>query len=224
VLPARRATIRGVTRPSGHTSSLRAIKVARTRVALIDAAVEMCLDRGYEHTTVDQIAAAADVSPRTFARYFPGKDAVFVAVLDDLAGEVASELHTLPAPLGPIEAMRVALRAVLERTSTSPLDTFSSDRLTRIIRVVTSSDALRRAAVEYRGAQVLEALADRMNVEVDDPRLALVMSLVSVTVVHAWGVVNTSDGALDTVIIAKRIDEAFFDLAGYAADLGSAAH
>jgi AcrR family transcriptional regulator len=56
-------------------SGLRARKLARTRAALIDAAVDMCLSKGYENTTVQLIAAAAEVSPRTFSRYFASKDA-----------------------------------------------------------------------------------------------------------------------------------------------------
>ena len=53
--------------------------------------------QGYELTTVEQIAAAADVSPRTFSRYFPTKDAVFLTLIDDYAHEVAIELETVDA-------------------------------------------------------------------------------------------------------------------------------
>ena len=67
----------------------------------------------------------------------------------------------------------------------------------------------------------MEALARRMNVEVDDPRLALVMAVISVTVVHAWSVLANSGMPLDAEVIGKHVDEAFFDLAGYAADLGT---
>jgi AcrR family transcriptional regulator len=208
-----------VTQPSLQAPSLRAAKLARTRLALIDAAVDLCLRRGYEHTTVEQIATAADVSPRTFSRYFPSKDAVFVAVLDDLANAVATELHTLPTPLGPLEAMRVALGAVVVHARDTPFGAFSPDRFTRIIQVVTSSDSLRRAAIEYRGPQVMEALAHRMNVDADDPRLALVMAVISVTVVHAWSVLSSSGLPLDAGMIHEQIDGAFFDLARCAADL-----
>ncbi|HET7739958.1 MAG TPA: TetR family transcriptional regulator, partial [Mycobacterium sp.] len=82
---------------------------------LIDAAMELCLRQGYENTTVDQIAAAADVSPRTFSRYFATKDAVFLTLIDDYSHEVAIELETVQADVGPLEAMRQAHVAVLTR-------------------------------------------------------------------------------------------------------------
>lgn len=77
--------------PPRPASTLRAVKKERTRQALVDATVDLCLRRGYENTTIEDVASAADVSPRTLARYFTTKDAVYV-VLDDLAEEVATEL------------------------------------------------------------------------------------------------------------------------------------
>ena len=57
---------------------LRERKKQRTRAMLVDAAVTLCIENGYDNTTVEQIAAAADVSPRTFSRYFPTKDSVMI--------------------------------------------------------------------------------------------------------------------------------------------------
>ena len=165
---------------------MRVRKRARIRSTLVDAAVSMCLSEGYENTTVERICAAVEVSPRTFARYFPSKDAVFVAVLDELAEEVAAALRVLPNSLGPMAAMRAALEAILTRAHRLRFHGFSAERIVRIVRVVTASEALRQAAIRYRGPQVVEALADRMNVGVEDRRLALVMELISVTVLHAW--------------------------------------
>ncbi|PRC43812.1 TetR family transcriptional regulator, partial [Mycobacterium sp. ITM-2017-0098] len=58
---------------------LRERKKRRTRATLINAAVGLCDRQGFDGTTVDQIAAVAEVSPRTFSRYFATKDAIALA-------------------------------------------------------------------------------------------------------------------------------------------------
>src|SRR5258708_8953406 len=57
-------------------SSLRERKRARTRQALIDAAADLFERRGYDRTTIADIAAAADISTRTFFAYFAAKEDV----------------------------------------------------------------------------------------------------------------------------------------------------
>src|SRR4051812_5221769 len=92
---------------------LRERKKQRTRARLIDAAMSLCLEQGYEQTTVEQIAAAADVAPRTFSRYFATKDAVFLTLIEDFAEQLVIELAAVPDEVGPLEALRAATVATL---------------------------------------------------------------------------------------------------------------
>src|SRR3954463_15606751 len=60
-------------------TSLRARKKVKTRDALCRAAVELFISKGFEATTVEEICERAEVSPSTFFRYFPTKEAAAFA-------------------------------------------------------------------------------------------------------------------------------------------------
>lgn len=71
--------------PKLSVVALRERKKDQTREALARAAIELFQEKGYEATTVAEIARAASVSRRTFFRYFPTKDALlFVDTSDHL--------------------------------------------------------------------------------------------------------------------------------------------
>lgn len=92
------------------TPGLRERKKAKTRRAIQDAAVRLITEQGFEQTTVDQIAEAADVSPSTFFRYFPTKeDAV---IRDDYDPLIVTAIAEATDATNPVRAIRDAMRQV----------------------------------------------------------------------------------------------------------------
>ena len=99
---------------------LRERKKAKTRAAIQRHALRLFREQGYEATTVEQIAAAAEVSPSTFFRYFPTKeDVVLYDAIDPL---FITAFEAQPAELSPIQAMRGALQRVFASLPAEELD------------------------------------------------------------------------------------------------------
>jgi AcrR family transcriptional regulator len=72
---------------------LRERKKQRTREQIIEAAMGLFAERGYHATTIADIAAAADVAPRTFFSYFPSKEAVVFHHVDRDLDNLATALR-----------------------------------------------------------------------------------------------------------------------------------
>src|ERR1700745_739050 len=98
----------GMTDVPGPATSLRERKKARTRAAIREHALRLFREQGYQATTVEQIAAAAEVSPSTFFRYFPTKEDVVLQ--DDMDTRMVEAFTRQPKDLAPIAAVRAAMR------------------------------------------------------------------------------------------------------------------
>src|SRR3984957_15902866 len=86
---------------------LCARKKDRTRAAPREHALRLFREQGYHATTVEQLAAAADVSPSTFFRYFPTKEDVVLQ--DDMDIRMVQAFARQPADLSPLAAVRAAM-------------------------------------------------------------------------------------------------------------------
>ena len=108
-----------MTEPEGRREASK----RATRTAILAAAKQMFADRGFEATTVRDIARAADVTERTFYRYFDGKEGLiadeFLAWLAILREEIIGR----PPGEQPVTAIRRAAGSLGERvtTGTGPL-------------------------------------------------------------------------------------------------------
>ncbi|MFR0352355.1 TetR family transcriptional regulator [Streptomyces sediminimaris] len=161
--------------------TLRERKKQRTRDALLRAAVELFTTRGYERTTVDEIAEAVDVSQRTFFRYFTGKEEAALALRDLAVARFVAAVRERPAGEAPMQALR---QAVLEGWDTLgeiieavvPVELYL-----RMYRVIESTPALLAAHLrrnEETEDTLARVLAEREGVDVDaDPRPRLAVAV-----------------------------------------------
>jgi AcrR family transcriptional regulator len=135
-----------------HHGSLRERKKARTRASIREHALRLFRERGYQATTVEQIAAAAEVSPSTFFRYFPTKEDVVLR--DDFDTRMFEAFGRQPASRTPAAALRAALR---EAISTLTPEEWAEFRETT---------ALGLTVPEIR-ARMLDEMSRTMNVAAD---------------------------------------------------------
>jgi AcrR family transcriptional regulator len=156
---------------------LRERKKQRTRATLIDAAVDLCDRQGFDGTTVDQIAAIADVSPRTFSRYFATKDAIALALVDEVLDRTAVEMARQPGDISHYDALHRSYVAMANAARVAPAGELSADRLMSIVRIILSSPTLRQAALEYRASAVDVELAKRLGTGLHERRLRLVSAV-----------------------------------------------
>jgi AcrR family transcriptional regulator len=150
----------GPDRPCG----LRERKKARTRASLREHALRLFGEQGYHATTVEQIAAAAEVSPSTFFRYFPTKEDLVLQ--DDMDTRMIEALERQPAEFGPITAVRAATREVFASYTAADLNLISENATL----TVTVPEIRARAMDEFARtiAVVSEALAKRAGRPADD--------------------------------------------------------
>jgi AcrR family transcriptional regulator len=108
-----------------------------TRQALMDSALELFSERGYFGTTLRDIARAVGVRESALYHYFPSKEALFEAILEQRAGSLAFYEELLSAPVDDV-------RELLERVGLKLIERFSTLREQRLYRILLS-DGMRLA-------------------------------------------------------------------------------
>jgi AcrR family transcriptional regulator len=150
--------------PAGPRPGLRERKKARTRAALREHALRLIREQGYDATTVEQIAEAAEVSPSTFFRYYPTKEDVVLQ--DDMDLLFMDVFRAQPASLSPLAAMRAALRTALGALAADDLA-----QLQETMELAVAVPAVRARMLEEfaRTSKVIaEAVAARSGKAADD--------------------------------------------------------
>ncbi|MET7618258.1 TetR family transcriptional regulator [Streptomyces sp. NPDC005408] len=143
---------------------LRERKKLKTRIAIRRATYRLISEQGYEATTIEQIAEAAEVSPSTVFRYFPTKEDIVLT--DEYDPIMEAELRARPADEEPLEAIRQVM--------TDGLRTFIEDERDEVIqrtKLMVEVPAIRARMTETMATTselLVHALADRTGRDHDD--------------------------------------------------------
>jgi AcrR family transcriptional regulator len=191
---------------------LRERKKIKTRLAIEDVALSLFEQQGYEATTVEEIAAQAEVSTTTFFRYFPTKAEI---LLGDHGLHLPALLQAIldrPSDENDLEAFGNAVRAEW-------VSVVDPERTARKARIVATSDALSGLSF-HRGHRwlygIVEVLAQRNGRSIDDERCSLAarVGLEALgSAVDRW-IADEGNGAL-----AEYVDTSFRRMAEVCSDL-----
>src|SRR5260370_17881080 len=133
---------------------LRERKKLKTRALIQAEALRLFLEKGFEATTIEEIADAAEISPSTFFNYFPSKeDVVFQDELDPL---ILAAFNAQPQGAHPIRALRDAMKTVFGHL------TPEQDRVMRQRLALMSSTPPLRSPTLTHFAELVDEIAELM--------------------------------------------------------------
>lgn len=177
--------------------SLRERKKLKTRRAVQEHALRLFDEQGYDATTVEQIAAAAEISPSTFFRYFPTKEDVVIT--DEYDPIMAELFRGQPADLSPIEALRATLHEILPLMFDADLQVIRT-RLRLAAEVPAVRARMFESMTTGTHAVLTELFSERTGRRPDDPDIAA----------FTWAILGVLQGAIYRWL--DRPDESLADL------------
>jgi AcrR family transcriptional regulator len=179
---------------------LRERKKAKTRSLIQEHALRLFRERGYDETSIEEIADAAEVSPSTVFRYFPTKPDL--VIYDDLDERMIEAFRSQPPELNALQAMRASFRSGF------------GDLAGEEMALQLERESLMRSVPELQSAmlsefartvgEIAELVGERAGRPADDDAvLALAGAIIGVAIA-AWFASDDRDSA--TARFLERMD------------------
>lgn len=169
--------------PESAAGSRAAAQRLKMRRELAAAAMELFATKGYEATTVDEIAAAAGVARRTFFRHFRSKEEAIFPDHDDTLVRAEAVLNAAPAHEHPLDTVCRGIKEVMKMYAASPAVSVERYRLTREVPTLREREIASVARYERLFTRYLLGHFDERDHHDgnDDPLLAEVAASAVVT-------------------------------------------
>ncbi|GGW24935.1 TetR family transcriptional regulator [Streptomyces xantholiticus] len=169
--------------PESAAGSRAAAQRLKMRRELAAAAMELFATKGYEATTVDEIAAAAGVARRTFFRHFRSKEEAIFPDHDDTLVRAEAVLNAAPPHEHPLDTVCRGIKEVMRMYASSPAVSVERYRLTREVPTLREREIASVARYERLFTRYLLGHFDERDHHDgnDDPLLAEVAASAVVT-------------------------------------------
>ena len=178
---------------------LRERKKAKTRALIQEHALRLFEERGYEDTSVEDIAEAAEVSPSTVFRYFPTKPDL--VIYDDLDERMLTAFRALPAGLSAVQALRAMFRSGFGAAAGEELAL--QRRREQLMRSVPELRAAMLGELARTVGEISGLVAERSGLPPDDDAVLALAGAVIGLSIAAW---FASDGDDWVARYVERID------------------
>lgn len=187
-------------RPADATAKppgLRERKKIQTRQAIRRAAYRLIAEQGYDATTIDQIAAAADVSPSTVFRYFPTKEDIVLT--DEFDEPMAEVLRNRPADEQPLASVRHVIHEMFSLVMHDPKAWAELTMRQALIRDVPALRARSSEGMSATGRLFGSVIAERTGRAADDLQVRVFTAAVS-GVMHETGLYWAENGQTEDLL------------------------
>jgi AcrR family transcriptional regulator len=190
-------------------NELREIGKRAVRSEIVQRAVILLDQQGFDETTVEEISAAVGISPRSFFRYFPTKEDIAVGHLASMGHLVEEALAERPEGESPWVALRAALQPLVSITEANV------ESVRRSSRVALSTPGLRSKVLELHAAwtNTLAPILSR-RLSDDGPHPTMAAEAITQSAMACLYVATKAWSAGGTRDYADLLDEAFDAVAG----------
>ncbi|NDU72861.1 TetR family transcriptional regulator [Actinomadura sp. DSM 109109] len=200
----------GTSGPGSQPPGRRERKKQRTREALVDAAFALFAEKGFDATTVEEIADAVDVSSRTFFRYFASKEDVALTFQEEQTRAVLGLLAERPPDEPIMTALRHTVVEIARACEAGELG-FDPTRFECMLTMMSDSQTLMAGSLEHarkKQALLTEVIAERMGCDPEqDLRPHVVAAASTCAFQAAADATRRLGGTFGT--LSETVDEAF---------------
>ncbi len=197
---------------------LREKKAQRGRERVVTEAMALFAHNGYEQTTMEAIAEAADISPSTLYRYFPSKDLIVLASFTANTARFADVFGLRAKEMSVERALAEAIFAVLAVEDERPKHAL-------LVRSILGQSPVARARLwDYLGEQqhsLAKQLAERLQLKEDDPGIILTARIALEILLAAADIWRASKGRASSRATAENLMKLLRDGSVLFPDAGS---